>query len=78
MAEITVIVPVYKVEAYLARCVDSILNQSFGNFDLVLVDDGSPDSCPQLCDAYAARHYNAIKIFIHNLSVLFSFSIRAL
>lgn len=54
MAEITVIVPVYKVEEYLDRCVDSILNQSFGDFDLVLVDDGSPDNCPRMCDAYAA------------------------
>lgn len=54
MAEITVIVPVYKVEEYLGRCVDSILNQSFADYDLVLVDDGSPDSCPQMCDAYAA------------------------
>ena len=54
MAEITVIVPVYKVEQYLDRCVDSIRNQSFGDFDLVLVDDGSPDNCPRMCDAYAA------------------------
>ena len=55
MAEISVIVPVYRVEAYLSRCVESVLHQSFQNFELILVDDGSPDSCPQLCDDYGAR-----------------------
>ena len=54
MAQISVIVPVYKVEAYLDRCVGSILNQSFSDFELILVDDGSPDKCGQLCDGYAA------------------------
>ena len=53
MSKITVIVPVYKVEQYLHKCVDSILSQSFRDFDLVLVDDGSPDSCPAICDSYA-------------------------
>lgn len=55
MAEISVIVPVYKVEAYLHRCVDSILNQTFENFELILVDDGSPDNCGAICDEYAAK-----------------------
>lgn len=55
MAEITVIVPVYKVQDYLNQCIDSILDQSFQNFDLVLVDDGSPDTCPQICDSYAEK-----------------------
>ena len=54
MAEIAVIVPVYKVEAYLNRCIDSILAQTFSDFDLILVDDGSPDQCPGICDGYAA------------------------
>ena len=53
MAQISVIVPVYKVEAYLDRCVRSVLNQSYSDFQLVLVDDGSPDGCPQICDRYA-------------------------
>ncbi len=53
MAKISVIVPVYKVEAYLDRCVSSILAQSFPDFELILVDDGSPDSCGALCDGYA-------------------------
>lgn len=53
MAEISVVVPVYGVEPYLNRCVDSILAQSFSDFKLILVDDGSPDGCPEICDEYA-------------------------
>jgi glycosyltransferase involved in cell wall biosynthesis len=52
---ISVIVPVYKVEPYLRRCVDSILAQTFVDFELILVDDGSPDQCPAICDEYAAK-----------------------
>lgn len=55
MSSISVIVPVYKVEAFLSRCVDSILAQSFDDFELILVDDGSPDTCGSMCDAYAAK-----------------------
>ncbi|MGM9549247.1 MAG: glycosyltransferase family 2 protein [Faecousia sp.] len=55
MSTISVIVPVYKVEAYLRRCVDSILVQSFPEFDLILVDDGSPDSCGAICEEYTRR-----------------------
>ena len=53
----SVIVPVYKVEAYLPACVDSILAQTFSDFELLLADDGSPDSCGALCDAYAAKDH---------------------
>ena len=52
--QFSVIIPVYKVERYLERCVDSILNQDLDNFEIILVDDGSPDDCPQICDKYAA------------------------
>lgn len=55
MAEISVIVPVYKVEQYLHRCIDSILNQTFSDFELILVDDGSPDNCGKICDEYAEK-----------------------
>lgn len=55
MPEISVIVPVYKVEKYIKRCVDSILAQSFADFELWLVDDGSPDNCGAICDEYAKR-----------------------
>lgn len=60
MPTISVIVPVYKVEKYLSRCVESILNQTYKDFELILVDDGSPDSCPDLCDEYAKKY-----CFIH-------------
>ena len=53
--KISVIVPVYKVEKYLDRCVESIVNQTFGDFELILVDDGSPDNCPAMCDAWAQK-----------------------
>lgn len=52
---ISVIVPVYNVEPYLDRCVESIVNQTYRNLEIILVDDGSPDSCPQMCDAWARR-----------------------
>lgn len=52
---ISVIIPVYKVEKYLAQCLDSVLNQTYGNLEIVLVDDGSPDSCPQICDEYGVK-----------------------
>lgn len=55
MPKVSVIVPVYRVEPYLRRCVDSILNQSFSDFELILVDDGSPDNCGAICDEYAAK-----------------------
>lgn len=51
----SVIVPIYKVEKYLEKCITSILNQSFTDFELILVDDGSPDSCPQICDNFASK-----------------------
>lgn len=51
----SVILPIYNVEQYLPRCVDSILSQSFADYELILVDDGSPDGCPQLCDRLAAK-----------------------
>lgn len=55
MIVVSVIVPVYKVEPYLRRCVDSILAQTFTDFELILVDDGSPDSCGAICDEYAEK-----------------------
>lgn len=52
---ISIIIPIYKVEQYLRRCLDSIINQTYTNLDIVLVDDGSPDKSPQICDDYAAK-----------------------
>ena len=53
--KISIIVPIYKVEGYLKKCIDSIVNQTYDNLEIILVDDGSPDSCPVLCDQYASR-----------------------
>ena len=50
---ISVIVPVYKVEPYLPRCLDSIVSQTYGDLEIILIDDGSPDRCGEICDAYA-------------------------
>ena len=55
MPKISVIVPVYKVEKYLDRCVKSIIGQTYPDFELILVDDGSPDKCPQMCDEWAKK-----------------------
>jgi len=52
---ISVIVPVYKVEPYLHTCIDSILAQTYTNLEIILVDDGSPDNCPAICDEYAQK-----------------------
>lgn len=49
----SVIVPIYNIEKYLRRCIESVLTQSFADFELILVDDGSPDNCPVICDEYA-------------------------
>ena len=61
MPEISIIVPVYKVEKYLDRCVKSILDQTYTDFELILVDDGSPDNCPAMCDAWAEKD-NRIRV----------------
>lgn len=58
---ISFIVPVYNVEDYLHECVDSIIGQNCGDWELILIDDGSPDRCPQICDEYAAKD-NRIKV----------------
>lgn len=63
---ITIIVPVYGVEKYLNRCVDSILKQTYSNIELILIDDESPDRCPELCDDYAARDSRVIVIHQKN------------
>ncbi len=52
---ISVIVPVYKVEKYLPRCIESLVHQSYANLEIILVDDGSPDNCPAVCDDYVKR-----------------------
>ena len=58
---ISIIVPVYNVEPYINKCVDSILSQTYKNLEVILVDDGSPDNCPKICDNYASID-NRIKV----------------
>lgn len=58
---ISILVPVYNVENYLHRCVESVLIQNIQDWELILVDDGSPDRCPQICDEYAEK-YDSIKV----------------
>lgn len=53
---VSVIIPIYNVERYLQRCVDSVLNQTLKDKEIILVDDGSPDKCPQICDEYASKY----------------------
>lgn len=55
MERISVIVPIYKVEAYLDKCVQSIVDQTYSELEIILVDDGSPDRCGQMCDAWAEK-----------------------
>ena len=66
MPKISVVVPVYNVEPYIHRCVDSVLAQTFEDFELILVDDGSPDNCPVICDEYAAKDSRVVVIHQEN------------
>lgn len=61
MKKIFFIIPVYKVEKYLPRCIESVISQTYGNTEIILVDDGSPDRCPAICDEYADK-YDNIKV----------------
>lgn len=56
MPEISVIVPVYKAESFLRECIDSILSQTFSDFEIILVNDGSPDNCGRICEEYTAKY----------------------
>lgn len=69
MPKISIIVPVYNAENYIDKCVDSILGQTFTDFELILIDDGSADHSPQLCDEYAKRDNRIIVIHQKNAGV---------
>ena len=64
--KISVIVPIYKVEQYLNRCVESIVNQTYKNLEIILVDDGSPDLCPKICDEWAEKDSRIVVIHKEN------------
>ncbi len=62
----SVVIPIYNVEEYLHECVDSILGQDYSNFEVVLVDDGSPDKCPEICDEYATKDRRVVVVHKEN------------
>lgn len=62
----SIIVPIYGVEKYIKQCVNSVLDQNYNNYELILVDDGSPDSCPLICDEYAGKDERIIVIHKKN------------
>ena len=69
MPELSIIVPVYNVEKYLPKCIESILAQTFTDFELILIDDGSPDRCGEICDEYAAKDSRIVVIHQKNQGV---------
>lgn len=69
MAELSIIVPIYNVEAYLPRCIDSILSQTFTEFELILINDGSPDHCAEIMETYAQKDSRIITIHQKNQGV---------
>ena len=64
--KISVIVPVYKAEKFLSDCIDSILSQTYANLGVILVDDGSPDRCGDICDEYAKKDIRVVAIHQEN------------
>ena len=62
----SVIVPIYKVEEYLTQCIDSILFQSYTDFELILIDDGSPDKCPEICNEYERKDSRVLVVHKEN------------
>ena len=63
---ISVIVPIYNVERYIDKCIGSIVNQKYKNLEIILVDDGSTDNCPKLCDEWAKRDSRIVVIHKEN------------
>ena len=63
---VSIIVPVYNVEKYIHQCIESLLSQSLQNIEIILVDDGSSDNCPEICDEYAQKD-NRIRV-IHKIN----------
>lgn len=66
LSMVSVIIPVYKVEKYLKRCVNSVLAQTYPNYEIILVDDGSPDNCPLLCDELSTKYENITVVHKQN------------
>ena len=73
---ISVIVPIYKVEKYIDRCIESIVNQTYKNLEIILVDDGSPDNSPKICDAWAKKdsRIEAFRILLYEKQIFVFFA----
>jgi glycosyltransferase involved in cell wall biosynthesis len=69
---ISIIVPVYNVEKYLRRCIDSILAQTFTDYECILIDDGSPDNCPAICDEYVVKDDRIVVVHQQNKGTAFA------
>ena len=67
---ISIIVPIYKVERYLRHCIDSLLSQDYQHIEIILVDDGSPDSCGKMVDEYAAKDERILAIHQQNIDFM--------
>ena len=67
---VSIIIPIYKVERFLSKCLDSVINQTYTNLDIVLVDDGSPDKCGKICDEYASKDKRITTIHKNNGGVV--------
>lgn len=67
--KLSIIVPVYGVANYLCKCIDSLLAQDITDYEIILVDDGSPDECPKICDEYAAKYINIKAIHQENMGL---------
>ena len=72
MIRFSILVPVYNVEKYIKECLDSIVNQTFGDYELILIDDGSTDGSGKICDEYAAKYANIKTVHQSNKGLLFS------
>ena len=66
MKKISVIIPIYNVEKYLKRCIESIIKQTYSNLEIILVDDGSPDGCAKICDEYKNKDERIVVIHKKN------------
>lgn len=69
IGKVSIVIPVYKVEKYVDNCIDSIIKQTYSNLEVLLVDDGSPDMCPQKCDCWAAKDSRIRVIHQNNMGV---------
>lgn len=67
---ISIIVPIYKVEKYLRQCLDSLVAQTYPNYEVILMDDGSPDNCPKICDEYAGKYKHFKVIHQQNMGLV--------